>query len=86
MNFIENMFISWPNDPSLTTPKPKQTQQNAGFIIRHFAGDVFYNAVCTKESQFYIDLQKRKILPKCSLSNSNSFLIHFLGQFYREKS
>lgn len=45
-NFVHHMFASWSNHQILTKPKPKEIQHNIGFKIRHFAGDVVYNAVC----------------------------------------
>lgn len=46
-NFVQNMFSTWPNDPILVEPKPLGAKQYAGFIIRHFVGDVFYNVMST---------------------------------------
>lgn len=46
VNFVQNIIASWSNNNALLTkPKPKDTQPNMGFIIRHFVGDVLYNAV-----------------------------------------
>lgn len=44
-DFVQNSFTYWANSPILVKPKIRGFQQNTGFIIRHFVGDVFYNVV-----------------------------------------
>lgn len=59
VNFVQNIFANWPNNPILAAPKPREIQQNAGFIlgfiIRHFVGDVFYNVVSAKKMPVLLD-------------------------------
>lgn len=46
-HFVENVLASWSNNSIIMTPNPKEIQQNhlMGFVIRHFVGNVLYNAV-----------------------------------------
>lgn len=44
-DFIHNIFENWANSPILVKPKLRGIQENTGFIIRHFVGDVYYNIV-----------------------------------------
>lgn len=44
-DFVQNVFNNWTNTPILVKAKIRGIQENSGFIIRHFVGDVFYNVV-----------------------------------------
>lgn len=44
-NFVQNAMKSWPKNSILVAPKPNKIENNAGFVIRHFLGDVLYDAV-----------------------------------------
>lgn len=43
-DFIDNVFSKWKGNPNLTRPK-SLVSKIEGFVIRHFAGDVYYNVV-----------------------------------------
>lgn len=55
IHFVENILSSWSNHSVIVTPDPKNSPQkkNSGFEIRHFVGNVLYNAVSLKETIFY---------------------------------
>lgn len=44
-DFVQNVLNSWTNTPILVRPKIRGNEENSGFIIRHFVGEVFYNVV-----------------------------------------
>lgn len=43
--FVQNVFANWSNSPVLAVPKSHGIQEEDGFLIRHYVGDVFYNVV-----------------------------------------
>lgn len=47
-NFVQGIEKIWKVNSILVMPKPNKIQNNAGFVIRHFAGDVLYDAVSIK--------------------------------------
>lgn len=45
VNFAEYIENIWRGNSVLVVPKPNKIPYNAGFVIRHFAGSVLYDAV-----------------------------------------
>lgn len=71
-NLVENIFAFWPNHPIIKKPKPTEIQQNAGFVIQHFAGEVLYDAVCTLQFYRQIVILKRFFKKKKSEKKSKN--------------
>lgn len=73
--FVQNVTKTWENDEILVESKTKQCAPHSGFIIRHFAGDVFYNAVRATL------LSNLNLFPE-HFSLKKVKLLHFQGKFY----
>lgn len=43
--FAQSAVTNWVNNSILVMPKLNKIQNKAGFVIRHFVGDVLYDAV-----------------------------------------
>lgn len=44
-NFVQSALKIWTNNSILVAPKPNKIKNNVGFVVRHFLGDVLYDAV-----------------------------------------